>query len=144
MAMDEKKIKNKGGPVTTADSKGGGDAGKGQHHFADIEYRQLFEKAFDAIFILDDSQIVVDVNQRASEIFGYAREEFLGHNILKFIPADQHPQSDMEFSKLKESGHYEKFVGRLICKDGSIKNIEVSSSAVYDNGGEFIGSLDIV
>ncbi|MBU1739317.1 MAG: PAS domain S-box protein, partial [Proteobacteria bacterium] len=47
-------------------------------------------------------------------------------------------------SKLKESGHYEKFVGRLICKDGSIKNIEVSSSAVYDNGGEFIGSLDIV
>ncbi|HEY8224055.1 MAG TPA: PAS domain S-box protein, partial [Pyrinomonadaceae bacterium] len=43
------------------------------------EYRGLFENAHDAILIFDpESEIVLEVNQRACEVYGISRSEFVG------------------------------------------------------------------
>ena len=40
------------------------------------KYRDLFENANDAIFLVDSNFRYIDVNQRAVEIFGFSKDEF--------------------------------------------------------------------
>ena len=110
---------------------------------ADEKYRDLFENANDAIFMLDKDHNYIDVNQKAVELFGYSREEFLGLNVMDVIPPTQISRSDEEFKKLHENGKYEKFVGKQKTKDGRWLDIEVNSSIIMSNG-KAIGSRDIV
>ena len=107
------------------------------------KYRDLFENANDAIFIVDADLRYLDVNKRASELFGYSREEFLTMSILDVIPPEQLPRSDDEFDKLRHHGTYEKFTGRMRTKDGRWLDIEVNSSAIVRDG-KVVGSRDIV
>jgi PAS domain S-box-containing protein len=107
------------------------------------KYRDLFENANDAIFIVDADLNYVDVNKRASEIYGFSREEFLNMNIADVIPPEQLPQSEVEFGKLREQGTYERFTGKMRTKDGRWLDVEVNSSAIIKDG-VVIGSRDIV
>ncbi|HEX9020449.1 MAG TPA: PAS domain S-box protein [Nitrospirota bacterium] len=107
------------------------------------KYRDLFENANDAIFIIDADLNYIDANKRATELFGYSRKEFLKMKILDLIPPEQAPRSESEFKKLWERGAYEKFTGKLRTKDGRWLDIEVSSSAIV-KGGKIIGARDIV
>ncbi len=107
------------------------------------KYRELFENANDAIFIVDADLNYIDVNKRATEIYGFSREEFLTMNITDVIPPEQVPRSQDEFRKLREQRTYEKFVGKIRTKDGRWLDIEVSSSAIVKDG-KIIGSRDIV
>ena len=46
------------------------------------EYRSLFEQAHDAIIIFSpDNEIVLEVNQRACDIYGFPRSEFIGKSL---------------------------------------------------------------
>jgi PAS domain S-box-containing protein len=112
-------------------------------HVSEQKYRNLFENANDAIFILDSDFNYKDVNKKAVELFGFSREEFLKLNVKDLIPQEQHHKSDKEFEKLRQKGTYEKFVGKLRTKDGHWLDIEVNSSAILENG-KIIGSRDIV
>jgi len=107
------------------------------------KYRDLFENAIDAICIIDRDQNYLDVNRRAIELFGYSREEFLSMNVRDMLPPGQIARSEKEFAKLTESGAYEKFTGQARKKDGSYIDIEVSSSAIVEQG-QVIGSRDII
>jgi len=107
------------------------------------KYRDLFENATDAIFLISADLRYVDVNRKAIELFGYAKEEWLTMSVLDVIPREQASRSKQEFEKLRTEGMYEKFVGRMFKKDGTDLDVEVSSSAIYD-GRQFIGSRDIV
>ena len=106
-------------------------------------YRDLFENANDAIFLLDERRRYVDVNRRAVEIFGYTREEFLGRSVFEVIPPEQARRSEAAFRELAEHGQYHGFEGRVRTKDGRWLDIEVSSSAILRDG-VFAGSRDIV
>ena len=112
-------------------------------HDSEQKYRDLFENANDAIFILDADLNYKDVNKKAVELFGFSREEYLKLNVKDLIPKEQHPESDREFEKLRQNGAYEKFVGRSRTKDGRWLDIEVNSSAIFENR-KIIGSRDIV
>ena len=107
------------------------------------KYRDLFENAIDAICITDRDQNYLDVNRRAVELFGYSRDEFLSMNVRDMLPPGQIARSEKEFAKLIESGAYEKFTGQARRKDGSYIDIEVSSSAIVEQG-QVIGSRDII
>jgi PAS domain S-box-containing protein len=107
------------------------------------KYRDLFENANDAIFIVDADLNYVEVNKRATEIYGFSREEFLSMNITDVIPPEQLPQSEVEFGKLREQGAYEKFTGKMRTKDGRWLDVEVNSSSIIKDNA-VIGSRDIV
>ena len=106
-------------------------------------YRDLFENAIDPIVIVDDKQNYLDVNIRAVELFGYSRGELLSMNIRDMIPPEQRSRSEKAFSELARQGAYQQFIGKVRKKDGTFVDIEVSSSAIIDNG-RIIGSRDII
>ena len=110
---------------------------------SEAKYRDLFENASDAIFVLDAELRYADVNRRGLELMGYTREELLGRQPFDFIPEEQRPRSAAEFDKLKRTDSYEAFEGRMLTKDGRWIDIEVSSTAIFRDG-VFTGSRDIV
>jgi PAS domain S-box-containing protein len=107
------------------------------------KYRDLFENANDAIFIVDSGLHYVGVNKKAVELLGYSKEELLTMKITDVIPPEQVPRSQVEFEKLRNRGSYEKFVGKVRTKDGRWLDVEVNSSAIVADG-KVIGSRDIL
>jgi PAS domain S-box-containing protein len=77
------------------------------------KYRDLFQNANDAIFLLDARLNYVDANDKAVELTQYPREELLTMNVWDLVPEEQRPRSRTEFEKLRREGSYEKFRGRL-------------------------------
>lgn len=112
-------------------------------HSSEARYRDLFENAIDPIFVVGPDLNYLDANRRATEVFGFTKEEFLNMRILDLIPPEQVIASKGAFSELREKGYYENFVGKMRCRDGTFRDIEVSSSAIVEDG-RIIGSTDIV
>jgi len=107
------------------------------------KYRDLFDNANDAICIVDADLKFKDINNKTLELTGYSKEEFLKMRIFDLIPPEQVPRSKEEFKKLREKGHYEKFIGKILTKSGNMIDVEVNSSAIIENG-RITGSRDII
>lgn len=93
-------------------------------------YRQLFEAANDAIFLLKEG-IAVDCNQKALEVFKSRRRDIVGQNPIVFSP-DHQPEGDRSTDAIKKINQiilYNKphvFEWRFRRKDGTRFDAEVS------------------
>ena len=101
---------------------------------AELHYRALFEQTHDAIFILDFAGRHLAVNQRATDMLGYSREELLGlsANDISAEPA----QSDQILQRLMNGEslpHYERLFRK---KDGRVIPVEINVELVHDAQGK--------
>lgn len=97
-----------------------------------MDYRGLFENAHDAILIIGHDETILDVNQRACEVYGFSRAEFIGmpHTRLsKFAGQDrQRVQQILDF------GPSQSYETVQYCKNGTEMNVEVNAAPVtYKN-----------
>jgi formate hydrogenlyase transcriptional activator len=53
---------------------------------ADAALENLFEFSPDAIFVTEAAGVIRDANPRASELFGYTRDEFIGMSVETLVP----------------------------------------------------------
>ncbi|MBF0488494.1 MAG: PAS domain S-box protein [Nitrospirae bacterium] len=114
------------------------------HKILKERYRAIVEFANDAIMTANvETGIIVDVNQKALELFGYSREEIIGMHQRQLHPVDV-LEENREFSKIfvqhvKKGKSYEgkSYVeeDKMICKDGTILDVSISAG-VIDNGDE--------
>ena len=87
------------------------------HHALLQRFQLLVQEAQDAIVLGDENLRIIDVNDKATEIFGYSREEFLGLHLCDLgAPEDQsllderlrliagEPQTAREFTALRKDG----------------------------------------
>ncbi len=115
------------------------------------ESQKLFEMVFaglsDAVFILDaKTTIIKDCNPAASAIFGYSREELLGHTTA-FLQTD--PTALEEFQRhlypaIEEKGVLSHFVFQMKRKDGSIFPTEHNIIPLEDPQAGRIGWVSVV
>ena len=110
---------------------------------SEAKYRELFENAGDAVFVLDAELRSVDVNRRGLKLLGYTREELLGRHSFDFIPEGKRPQSAAGTDAPGRSDFQGAFESRMSAKDGRWIDIEVSSTDIFRNG-TFAGSMNIV
>jgi PAS domain S-box-containing protein len=110
---------------------------------SELRHRDLFENASDAIFVLDLNHRFVDVNRRATEIFGWSRAEFLSMSAFDLIPPEQCDISGGEFIERSSSGHSETFEQQMRTKDGRCLDVEIGSSSIVKSG-RVTGFQDIV
>jgi PAS domain S-box-containing protein len=68
----------------------GGDApaapGQGRSAITHVTLEDLFEFSPDAIFVTDADGVIRDANPRATELFGYGRDEFVGMSVERLVP----------------------------------------------------------
>ena len=61
---------------------------------AEARFEALLESAPDAIIVADDKGMIAVANHRASDLFGYSRDELIGHPVEMLVPQqnrDGHP-----------------------------------------------------
>lgn len=109
------------------------------------KYRMLFEKAGDAIFILDASKErmgrIIDANKAAAEMHGYTVEELRNLNIRDLdSPEDRGMVSDR--MKRIFSGEWIKSEIDHIRKDGSRFPVEISAGLIELDNAPYILAFD--
>lgn len=73
---------------------------------AEQKFRSLLEAAPDAILITNEEGLITLANSRTDSLFGYSRQELLGHNIRELLPDWAFAQSNevREFLALRRNG----------------------------------------
>lgn len=98
-------------------------------------FRGLFEKTYDAVFLLDLSLVHIMVNNRASDMLGYGQNELVGMKVKHIItPAEQKDTLNI-LEKLKVSEVVPPFECTLLKKDGKPIYVEITASLVDDGAG---------
>ena len=104
-------------------------------------YRSLFEFASDAIFIAEiPTTRILRVNERATELARYTEEELRRMTVFDLdLPEDRlHVQAVIE--QIIEGGSV-LFEHRLLCKDGTVIPVEISTQRIEYEGGPALQSF---
>lgn len=105
------------------------------------DYRTVFEQAHDAIIVFaPEQEIVLDVNQRACEIYGFARSEFIGMSLEML---SKNPARGKE--KVKQTlgiGDYLNFETVQYRKDESEMFLEINASKILYQGRQVIITIN--
>ncbi|MDQ3751255.1 MAG: PAS domain S-box protein [Acidobacteriota bacterium] len=105
------------------------------------DYRALFEQAHDAIIVFKpEHEIVLDVNERACQIYGFSRDEFIGMSI-ETISKNQTDGAE-KGRKTLETGKNYGFETVQYRKDGSEMHLEIKASTVNYQGQQAIISIN--
>jgi PAS domain S-box-containing protein len=105
------------------------------------DYRALFEQAHDAIVVFaPEREIVLDVNKRACEIYGFSQSEFIGMS-LETISKDV-ARGKVQLAETLERGEYLNFETEQYRKDGTEMLLEINASTVLYRGQRVILSIN--
>ena len=106
------------------------------------EYRNLFENANDAIIIFEpDNEIILEVNSKACQVYGFAKDEFVGMNQKKISKNVE--RGEKLIQDLIEGHQFQNFETVHIKKDGTPINILVSASVIEYKGQKAIQSINL-
>lgn len=107
-------------------------------------YRSLLNSNADAFVIYDMQGCVQYMNDAFTEIFGWQREELMGHP-TPFVPENQKKQADEQRQMLftGETGRV-VFETQRLTKDNRILDVRISGSCYYDRNGNLAGMLSIL
>lgn len=106
-------------------------------------YRQMIETAEEGIWIIDTENRTYFVNQKMALMLGYTVEEMIDRNILEFIePSWQQQYLDNLQYHLQGINEQQDF--KFKCKDNSSLWVIISTSAIFDNFGNYSGTLRMI
>ncbi|MBA4418678.1 MAG: hypothetical protein C0392_12340 [Syntrophus sp. (in: bacteria)] len=101
---------------------------------SEIKYRTLFDNANDAIFLIHKSTLI-DCNQKAVTMFGYPKNQIIGHTFYEFVPPCQPDGRDSKEKALEKtraalSGEPQPFEWRYCRSDGTFLDSQVSLNSI--------------
>ena len=104
------------------------------------KYKASFEKASDAIAIVDDDGRIIDANEAMCAIFGVKEDEVIGRSVAEFLPSGS--EFDSEWQDFQETGG-QRDTTTILGADGVERIIEYSSSRNVISGQHLFISRDI-
>jgi PAS domain S-box-containing protein len=97
-------------------------------------FRDLFENSPDAIFVVDLSGIVLDVNLASCLLQGLTREQLVGKNYLaELVPESRREQARQDFEKMA-GGKWTQAESESLTGEGRITPVEVRASRIEYGG----------
>ncbi len=101
----------------------------------------IVEQSDQAIFTEDLDALITSWNAGAAELFGYGAEEVLGRDYGILLPSeDREKQGTLERIRSGQKLSYET---RMVAKNGTIIDIEVSAAPMFDDYGIHAGEITI-
>ena len=110
---------------------------------ADRAYRTLVETANEGIWITNSEANTTYVNEKMAEMLGYNQKEIIGKSSCNFTDEEGQALEELNL-EMRRQGISEVHESKLICKDGSSLWLLVSSKSLFNNDGEFTGSLNML
>lgn len=98
----------------------------------ELELLDLFENGPSALHCVDANGIIIWANQAELDLLGYSREEYVGQHITKFH-ADTAVINDL-LQRLAANETLCNYEARLLCKDGSIRYVQINSNVLWEDG----------
>lgn len=103
-------------------------------------YRYLIKKANDAIIISGEGGKIIEVNSRASELYGFSEDEMAGLNVRDLYHQAFEGELEQFVAQIqKDNGHIVELFGKK--KDGSVFPLEISTRLVDIEGKPFYQSI---
>ncbi|OOG75304.1 PAS domain S-box protein [Algoriphagus sp. A40] len=110
---------------------------------SEVQFRSLIDHAADAIFMVTDWGMIFDVNQSASTLFQYSRDELIGMSVLDLYPEQiRSTVPIIIWDPLKQSNIYINETV-LYRKDGQGVHVEISRKMLPDATGTIAIVRDI-
>jgi PAS domain S-box-containing protein len=103
----------------------------------------IVQSCDDAIIGKTLDGIITSWNAGATAMYGYTREEMLGHSISELFPADRAGELDPILERLGRGLRVDHFTTRRVRKDGSVIDVSVSISPILDAGGNVVGAASV-
>ena len=106
-------------------------------HRSEEHFRRLFENMQDVYYRTDSLGVVQMVGPGVRRVIGYEPHEVIGRDAAAWYPnlADR----DALKQAIRTYGEVSDFPGQMVCKNGRIIDISISSTALYDEDGCFAG-----
>lgn len=105
------------------------------------DYRGLFDSAHDAILVFrPDDEVIIDVNQRACEIYGYSRGEFIGMSLETI--SENVSRGKKQIEETLKIGTKLNFESVQYRKSGEAMCIEINASVIDYHGQLAILSIN--
>ena len=111
------------------------DARTARHN--DFDFADFFENGGIALHLVGPDGTILHANRAELELLGYPAEDYIGRHVAEFH-ADPDVIGDI-LARLKRGETLSKYPARLRARDGSIRHVEITSSAQFRNG-EFINT----
>jgi two-component system, cell cycle sensor histidine kinase and response regulator CckA len=109
------------------------------------KYRSILVDMDSGYYEMDLAGNLTFFNDPLVEMVGYTREETLGLNYRRFIPADQAEEMKDKYAIIGQTGKPEKgYRYTIIRKDGTHRTVEASAALVTDLNGEPVGFRGVV
>lgn len=103
----------------------------------EFDFEDFFENGALPLHLVGRDGIILRANKAELELLGYTEDEYVGRHIAEFH-VDQ-PSIDDILARLTCGEKLHKYPARLRAKDGTIKHVEITSSAAF-RGGKFINT----
>jgi PAS domain S-box-containing protein len=105
------------------------------------DYRGLFESAQDAIVIFyPEGEIILDVNEKACEMYGYAKDQFVGMSLEKISINIKVGKQHLKNTLKAQTRYQFEIVQKKI--DGSEIDVEISASVITYKNSQAILSIN--
>ncbi|MBD3276526.1 MAG: PAS domain-containing protein [Candidatus Marinimicrobia bacterium] len=103
------------------------------------QYQTLLNTLSEPIAIIDAQFQIQYMNHKAEEIFGYTMQDLSDTKILDIITEESKKQV-LEKVESRKKGEVTHYPVEVIQQDGSIEEIHLTASSLFDNEGNIIGS----
>jgi PAS domain S-box-containing protein len=106
----------------------------------------ILQNSIDGIILIDPANRVLVWNRGAEMIFGYSAREMLGQSFHPLVPPDMDAEEELQAieSQVRQEGFIRNHRVQRMTRDGRRITVDLSRTAVYDENGEFIGSVAII
>lgn len=104
-------------------------------------YRDLFMNLGDAIVVVDENNLMLELNNTAKTLFEIENGD--SYNLYDFIHPNDYNFVKEQSTLFREKGVIVNVEFRVITVSGKVKNINLSSTAIYE-GENYVGSRDVL
>jgi PAS domain S-box-containing protein len=103
----------------------------------------IVECSQDAIIGKDRAGIVTVWNPGAQRMYGYPASEVIGRPVSQLVPEAQRGENGKILDRVLAGERIEHYQTERVCKDGSVVNVSLSVSPIYDAAGRVTGASSI-
>jgi PAS domain S-box-containing protein len=110
---------------------------------SEARYRQIVEVAHEGIWLLDESNVTVFVNQKMAEIIGTSVSDILGRDLWSFVHQDMKPAAE-QLMKRHRSVMSNNTELRFISNSKKEIWANLNTNSIFDEFGSYKGCLAMV